>query len=124
MALCCGVRILGGEHSLYSGTVMPKLIRLYITQVIFGFAIAAVFVGALLYWNVANLWHLVSHDPAGILAVGVLWFANGIVFSGVQFAIAIMRMAGRDGDGSGGKRDPIVLSLKPVAIPVATRRDR
>ncbi|WP_344842163.1 hypothetical protein [Celeribacter arenosi] len=103
---------------------MPKLIRLYITQVIFGFAIAAVFVGALLYWNVANLWHLVSNDPAGILAVGVLWFANGIVFSGVQFAIAIMRMAGRDEDGSGGKREPIALTLKPVPIPVETKRGR
>ncbi|MEM5477808.1 hypothetical protein [Pacificibacter sp. AS14] len=87
---------------------MPKLIRLYITQVLIGFAIAAAFVGALLAFNVANLWHLITHSDMGILAVVVLWVSNGIVFSGVQFAISVMGMADRDDDGDqGGKRDAV-----------------
>jgi dolichyl-phosphate-mannose--protein O-mannosyl transferase len=102
---------------------MPKLVKLYITQVLIGFAIAAGFVGMLLYFNVANLWHLVTHNDAGIIAVIVLWFANGIVFSGVQFAITIMRMADSEEDDQGGKRDDLPLAaLEPVPVEVTAKR--
>lgn len=96
---------------------MPKLIRLYITQVLIGFGIAAAFVAMLLYFNLANLWHLVTHSSSGLLAVFILWFANGIVFAGVQFAIAIMRMKDDDEGGSGGRRDPIQVDMTRM-IPV------
>ncbi len=76
---------------------MPKLILLYIQQCLLGFAIAALFVAGMLYWNVANLGYLVDRAPGGWLAVFLLWVFNGIVFSGVQFGIAIMRM-GRETD--------------------------
>ena len=62
---------------------MPKLIRMYIINVAIGFAIAAVFVGMLLWFNIANLWHLVSHSDKGWLAVLILWISNGIIFAGV-----------------------------------------
>ncbi|MDO6456740.1 hypothetical protein [Celeribacter halophilus] len=102
---------------------MPKLVKLYITQVLIGFAIAAGFVGMLLYFNVANLWHLVTHNDAGIIAVIVLWFANGIVFSGVQFAITIMRMADSEDEDQGGKRDDLPLAaLEPVPVEVTAKR--
>ncbi|MBU2891093.1 hypothetical protein [Celeribacter halophilus] len=102
---------------------MPKLVKLYITQVLIGFAIAAGFVGMLLYFNVANLWHLVTHNDAGIIAVIVLWFANGIVFSGVQFAITIMRMADSEEDDQGGKRDDLPLAaLEPVPVEATANR--
>ena len=81
---------------------MPKLIRMYIINVAIGFGIAAGFVGMILYFNIANLWHLVTHSDKGWLAVLVLWFANGIVFAGVQFAIAVMKMKDDDDDGPGG----------------------
>lgn len=88
---------------------MPKLIRLYITHVAIGFGIAAAFVGMLLWFNVANLWHLVTHSDKGLLAVVILWFANGIVFAGVQFAIAVMRLKDDDDDGPrGGHRQPMM----------------
>ena len=90
---------------------MPKLIRMYITNVLIGFGIAAAFVAMLLYFNLANLWHLVTHSDAGILAVVILWFANGIVFAGVQFAIAVMRMKDEDNDSGGGRRDPIRVDM-------------
>lgn len=105
---------------------MPRLVRLYITQVLIGFGISAVFVAGLLATNTMNLWHLVSHSSDGILAGFILWFANGIVFAGVQFAIRIMRMAGEDDTGPrGGKRERIRVDMsKPVRVKVeAERRD-
>ena len=60
---------------------MPKLVRLYITQVIVGFGLSAVFVGLLLYANVGNLGHLVKNSSGGGLALVMLWALNGIVFA-------------------------------------------
>lgn len=102
---------------------MPQLVKLYITQVLIGFGIAAAFVGALLYFNVANLWHLVTHNDVGLIAVVVLWFANGIVFSGVQFAIKIMSMAEKDDEDTGGKRDDLpVARMEPIPVEIASKR--
>lgn len=72
---------------------MPRLVRLYIRHTLIGFAIAAAFVAMLFWFNVANLWHLVTHSDVGFLAAFLLVMFNGIVFSGVQFGIAIMNMA-------------------------------
>ena len=99
---------------------MPHLVRFYIRHTIIGFALAGVFVGGLLALNVANLWHLVSTSDVGLLAVFLLWMFNGIVFSGVQFGISIMRLADGDGD-AGGARDP-VANCDAIPIPVDDRR--
>jgi len=72
---------------------MPRLVRLYIHHVAIGFALAALFTALLLWLNVANLWHLVTHARGGAMAVLMLVVFNGIVFSGVQFGIAVMRLA-------------------------------
>ncbi len=104
---------------------MPRLVRLYIINVVIGFGIAAAFVAMLLWFNVANLWHLVSHSDKGWLAVLILWLANGIVFAGVQFAIAVMRMKDDDDDEPRGGHRQSVLRRQPVPIPVkATPRRR
>ncbi|PVA11951.1 hypothetical protein DC366_03260 [Pelagivirga sediminicola] len=87
---------------------MPDLIRLYIKHCLIGFAIAAGFVAMLLYFDIANMWHLVSHSDKGWLAVLVLWLANGVVFAGVQFGIAVMNMKDDDDDEPrGGKRQHV-----------------
>ena len=93
---------------------MPALVRLYIRQVAIGFGLSAVFVAVLLYGNVANLWHLVTHTDAGALAVFLLWLFNGIVFASVQFGIAIMRMARDDGGPKGGTTPRIPPRPVPV----------
>ncbi|SHG99501.1 hypothetical protein [Marivita hallyeonensis] len=84
---------------------MPDLIKLYIRHCAIGFGIAAGFVAMVLYFNVANLWYLVTHTDVGPLAVFLLWVFNGIVFAGVQFGIAIMMLkpeeASRGGTPSG-----------------------
>jgi hypothetical protein len=97
---------------------MPELVRLYIRQVAIGFALAVVFVGLLLGFDVAGLRGLILSTQGGWLALFLLVFFNGIVFGGVQFAISIMRMAGRDDDDDDhrGRRDAL-----PVADPVPVR---
>lgn len=104
---------------------MPELIKLYIRNVVIGFAIAAAFVAMLLWFNVMNLWHLVSTSDAGVLAVAVLWFTHGIVFAGVQFAWAVMAMAEKDDDDRRGGTPAAVHEFKPVPVPAeAGRRAR
>ena len=94
---------------------MPKLVQLYIKQVLLGFGLSGLFVGGLLYTNVGNLWHLVTSSDIGLIAVIMLFMANGIIFAGVQFAIVIMRMGHEDDTPKGGKRQPIATDI-PVRI--------
>lgn len=95
---------------------MPKLVRLYITHVVIGYVISAAFVALLLWLNVANLWHLVTHAPGGWLAVGLLWFFNGIVFAGVQFALALPSDRNRPKGGTGSKQPAQVMMAEPVPV--------
>ena len=97
---------------------MPELVRLYIKNVIMGFGLSAVFVGALLYLNVGNLWHLISTSNVGWIALVMLLFFNGVVFAGVQFAITIMRMEAQDDEPRGGKRIPVATNI-PARVKVA-----
>ncbi len=76
---------------------MPTLIRFYIRECLLGFALAILFSMALVILDVGRLGHLVSHVDGGWLAFAMLCFFNGIVFAGVQFGIAIMRL-GRDAE--------------------------
>lgn len=99
---------------------MPELVRLYIRQCLIGFAMAGVFVGLLLGFDVAGLRGLVMATQGGYLAVFLLFFFNGLVFAGVQFGMTIMRMARDDGGDGGGRRD--ALPVDPgAAIPVAVK---
>lgn len=100
---------------------MPALVRMYIRHVLIGFAIAAVFVAGLLWFNIGNLWHLISTSPVGWMAVAMLFFANAIVFSGVQFAIAVMQMAEKEGKG-GGTRAPLATTRPAMARSAASDR--
>lgn len=102
---------------------MPKLIRLYISQVLVGFAIAAGFVGLLLWADVAGLWSLVSRSDIGVTAVLCLWLLNGIVFAGVQFAWKIMAMA-ETGDRLRGGGRPAVADPVPAVAGQGPRRRR
>lgn len=72
---------------------MPQLVRFYIRHVLIGFAIAAVFVAGLVALDVMGLRHLLLHTDGGTLALVMLVFGNGVVFAGVQFAIAVMGLA-------------------------------
>ncbi|MCV6594045.1 MAG: hypothetical protein OIF48_13900 [Silicimonas sp.] len=75
---------------------MPHHIRLYIRDCLLGFALGTIFSSVLVVFNVANLQHLIDNVQGGWLAFFLLCFFHGIVFSGVQFAITVMRMAGTE----------------------------
>lgn len=100
---------------------MPRLVRIYIQNVLVGFGVSAAFVAALLYMNVGNLWHLISTSDMGWIAVLMLFMFNGIVFAGVQFAFVIMRMEKRDDTPKGGKREPVITGER-ARVKVAGNR--
>lgn len=101
---------------------MPDLIRLYIRQCVIGFAVSAAFVAMLFYFNIANLWYLVTHTSEGWLAAILLFIFNGIVFSGVQFGIAIMRMSDDDDDDD-DDHGMMIRDYTPIPVRVnETRR--
>ena len=77
---------------------LPPLVRLYIRQCLTGFALAIVFTMALVILNVGDLGHLVADVEGGWLAFLMLCVFNGIVFSGVQFGITVIRMAKSEGE--------------------------
>jgi hypothetical protein len=104
---------------------MPKLVRLYVTSVAIGFALSAVFLGLLVWLDVAGLSHLVLQNASGGVAALMLFVMNGIVFSGVQFAIAISHLADDDTDDDdprGGHRDQrrafFKFGAQPSPVPV------
>lgn len=97
---------------------MPELVRMYIKNVLIGFGIAAVFVALLMIFDVGGLRHLLTSSSAGYLAIVMLWFANGIVFAGVQFAIAVMAMRETDNGPRGGTRAPVATRV-PARVRVA-----
>lgn len=82
---------------------MPHHIRLYVRDCLMGFALGTIFAAALVILNVANLQHLIDNVQGGWLAFALLAFFNGIVFSGVQFSLTVMRMADQDEDDVSGK---------------------
>ncbi len=85
---------------------MPKLIRLYIVNVAFGFALAAGFVGALVGLGIAGIGPLVLQSEMGIFAALMPWVFHGVLFAGVQFGIAVMGLSDDEGP-RGGKLIPI-----------------
>lgn len=95
----------------------PDLIKLYIKSCIYGFVLSAVFVALLVWFDVMGLGGLLSRSDDAILAVVIMWVLNGIVFAGVQFAIAIMSMADKDDDDDqdGGLFAKVFLA-EPVPV--------
>ena len=85
---------------------MPKLIQVYIRAVLTGFGLAAIFVAALIWLDVAQLGRLLLGSDVGLVAVLALWILNGIVFAGVQFGWVIMQL-GREVPPGGGARSRI-----------------
>ncbi len=99
---------------------MPKLVRLYVVNVLIGFALALGFVTTLVWLDVANLRHLILETEKGYLAFALLVLSNGIVFAGAQFAIAVMRLADDTDRPSGGRRAPRV-TMQPIRVEAVAR---
>lgn len=101
---------------------MPQLVRLYIRHVLIGFGIAALFSAMLVWLDAGGLRHLIFGTDLGWVAALMLFVANGTLFAGVQFGIAVMLMADDDDGPRGGRRARVARQPVPVAIPVRDRR--
>lgn len=99
---------------------LPELVRLYLRNIALGFLLALVFTGLLLALDVAHLRHLTLETSGGWLAIVMLVVFNTIVFAGVQFAIAVMRMAEPGAPPRRGNRAPVARS-EAVAVPAPAR---
>lgn len=99
---------------------MPKLIRLYIVNVAIGFALAVAFTALLVGLDVANLRHLIFADGMGWVAFFMLVVFHTALFAGVQFAIAVMSLARKDGNGGKGRRIP--LMPRQISAPIRAGR--
>jgi hypothetical protein len=102
---------------------MPKLVRLYIVSVAIGFAVALAFAVGLVWLDVANLRHLILMTDSGPMAFFLLVVFNGIVFGGVQFAIAVMRLAEDDRGPRGGRPVPVATMI-PIRVAAVARKRR
>lgn len=90
---------------------MPKLIALYIRSVAIGFGLSAVFLGLMLWQDVAGLRHLIFGSDMGLVAAAMVFVFQGIIFASVQFGIAIMMLADPDTPPMGGLRDRLMPDL-------------
>lgn len=90
---------------------MPKLIRLFIHSTLIGFGLAVIFVGLLVWQNVGNLAHLVTHTADGPLALALLVMFNGLVFSAAQIAVAVLLMTDKGTSSGPGGNTPVALRI-------------
>lgn len=102
---------------------MPQLIRLYVTNVAIGFGLAAAFVALLIWQDVAGVGHLVLNSDMGLGAALMLWVFHGVLFAGVQFAIAVMGMAETDAP-RGGLRDTRLIPIRVEAVAKSCHKRR
>ena len=102
---------------------MPDHIRFILRHAAFGFVIAAAFVGMLLAFDVAGLWHLVTHTAEGPIALAVLFVLCSITFGSAQVGYKIMTMTDDSDDDQRGRRDGVgTFDAVPVPVRVDDRR--
>ena len=102
---------------------MPHLVRFLMRHALIGFALAILFVGALLAFDVARLGSLVRASSTGGLAALILVFSVGVTFSSVQMGFAVMLLASRDEEpGSGRRRTIPARRLRLAELRVPGRR--
>lgn len=102
---------------------MPPHVTFLARHALIGFAIAALFVGAMIGFDVGGFATLAGKSGAGPLAVAVLTFFLGLTFASVQMGAAIMLLPkDRDDQPPGGRRDAAPAGLLPAPAPAAVRR--
>mgnify|MGYP001026939217 CR=1 FL=1 len=103
---------------------MPDHIRFILRHAAIGFGLAVAFVGMLCAFNVAGLWHLVTHTAEGPIALAVLVVLCGITFGSAQVGYKIMTLGDDhdDDDDTTGRRDAI-FARDAIPVPVRIRTD-
>jgi len=68
---------------------MPRVVRLFVRQVVVGFGLGGVFVAALVALDVGDLQRLIATSDLGLLALAMLVTFHGTVFAAAQFGIKL-----------------------------------
>jgi len=101
---------------------MPDHIRFILRHAAFGVVIALAFVGMLLAFDVAGLWHLVTHTAEGPIALAVLVVLCSITFGSAQIGYKIMTLGKDTDDDHRGRRDAIP-ARSAMLLPIRVRAD-
>ena len=72
---------------------MPEPVSFFIKHILIGFAVAGLFTAALIYFDFSGLRGMLMKEEMWLVAVLILWFANGSVFGALQVAYAVMAKA-------------------------------
>lgn len=100
---------------------MPAHVRFLLRNALIGFALAAILVGAMIWFDFARLATLAAQSNSAFVAFPVLTFFLGLTFASVQMGAAIMLLPreGEDG-GGGGKGGRVTAFLAALVGPVPT----
>ncbi|HWW48427.1 MAG TPA: hypothetical protein VNZ94_11365 [Xanthobacteraceae bacterium] len=101
---------------------MPELVRLLTRHALIGIALAVLFVGVLLTFDVGGLRTLATASSSGLLAIIALAAACSLTFASVQMGFAIM-LLGTEGPGENGNGRRIP-TLKTTAFARSAVRSR
>ena len=99
------------SHPLFRGPLaaLPPHVRFLVLHALIGFALATVFVVAVLWSDAFGIGSLLRHADSHPLPLLLLWFFTGLTFGSVQMGAAVMLLedpfAQADGDAGGGRED-------------------
>lgn len=96
------------------------LVRLYLVSVLTGFGLAAVFVGAIIAFDLGGIATLALRHGAWPFLI-LLWFFTGLTFASAQAGMAIMSLAD-EGQGGGGRRVRIPQRPALATVPITDKR--
>ncbi|MEL6959304.1 MAG: hypothetical protein AAGL89_10180 [Pseudomonadota bacterium] len=66
-----------------------SLVSLYWHSAAYGFVLAAIFVGSLLWMDVGGLGGLLARSGMPVFAAALLWVQSGLLFSAVQLSVSV-----------------------------------
>lgn len=103
---------------------MPILVKFMLRHALIGYAMAIVFVAAILALDLGGLATLVSTSRFGILAVAMLTFFTGLTFASLQMGIAVMSLKeeGEGDDAAGRGKGAEAFGLEPAPVLLRKRR--
>jgi hypothetical protein len=107
-----------------SNADMPHMVRFLLRHAAIGFGLAAIFVGALVYFDIGHIGTVLAQSGLQVVGTGLLIMMVGLTFSSVQMGYAIM-MQSHDSpvDPRGGAKERLpAASLQPIPVKASQRR--
>jgi hypothetical protein len=101
----------------------PPLVRFLVKNAVLGFAMAVLFVAAMLYFNVGNLMALIVQSDVGLFAIVLMTLMIGFTFASLQMGFAVMFASDDIDKGQSDRASPLMsdkemrrLGLRPLPV--------